>query len=120
MERYPKWQIDKKELKELEPNKYLVKSTSGDYTYIITEFIKNERMSVKTDHPEITGTSFILNEKSNMTEVSCWVDFKTITYEKMIARSLKIKTQSLKKYVEYLEDDGDPDEYDRNQILVKP
>ena len=29
MERYPKWQIDKKELKELEPNKYRLKTICG-------------------------------------------------------------------------------------------
>jgi len=120
MERYPKWQIDKKEMRELEPNKYFVKSTSGDYTYIFTELIENKRISAKVDHPEITGYTFILNKKGNMTEVSCLLDYKTITYEKSIARSLKIKTKSLKKYIEYLEDGGDPDEYDRKQLLVKP
>ena len=120
MERYPKWQIDKKELKELEPNKYFVKSTSGDYTYDITEFIENKRISVKTDHPEITGVSYILNKKGDITEISCWVEYKTITYEKMIMRSLKIKTRSFKEYVEYIEDGGDPDEYDIKKRLIKP
>lgn len=121
IERWPKWQIDKKEMKELEPNKYFEKTTSGDYTITITESIENERMSVKVDHPEITGASYILNEKGVMTVVSCGVDYKGIlANEKMIVRSLKIKTRALKKYVEYLEDGGDPNEYDSKQILVKP
>jgi hypothetical protein len=38
----------------------------------------------------------------------------------MIARSLKVKTQGLKMYAEYLEDGGDPDEFDAKLILTKP
>jgi hypothetical protein len=118
---YLKWQIDKIAMKELEPNKYFEKTTSGSYTITITELIENERMSLKVDHPEITGVSYILNKKAEMTVVSCWVNYKGIlANEKMIVRSLDIKANSLKNYAEYLEDGGDPDEYDKNLIIVKP
>ena len=120
MERCPKWQIDKKEIKKLEPDKYFEKTTQGDYTFTIMDLVENERIALKTDHPEVTGASYILNEKGKITELSCCIDYKTIAYEKMIARSLKIKAQTLKKYVEYLEDGGDPDKFDTKLILAKP
>ena len=120
IESYPKWQIDKKEIKKLEPNKYFEKTTQGDYTFTITELVENEKMSLKIDHLEVTGGSYILKKKGSITEVSCCMGYKTISLEKMIAQSLKIKAQALKKYVEYLENGGDPDEYNAKQILTKP
>ena len=45
---------------------------------------------------------------------------KMITREKIQARALEILLKEIKKFTEYLEDGGDPDEYDRKQILVKP
>jgi hypothetical protein len=44
--------------------------------------------------------------------MSCLVDYKTVTYEKMIMRTLKIKTKSFKEYVEYIQNGGDPDEFE--------
>ncbi|MBY9008198.1 MAG: hypothetical protein KGD63_15770 [Candidatus Lokiarchaeota archaeon] len=46
-----KWDISTKEIKELEPNKYSVKSTMGDYTSTITEIIENKKRTSKVDHP---------------------------------------------------------------------
>ncbi|MDX1798419.1 MAG: hypothetical protein R3255_07205 [Candidatus Lokiarchaeia archaeon] len=120
IEHIPKWNIAIKEIKELEPNKYSVKSTMGDYTSTNTELIENKRISSKVDHPEFTGYGFILNEKEDRTELAYWVDVPKITREKIQVRSLEITLKNIKKFVEYLENDGDPNEYDRKQILVKP
>jgi len=120
IENIPKWNISIKEIKELEPDKYSVKSTMGDYTSTNTERIENKKTTSKVDHPEFTGYGFILNEKDDITELSYWVDVPMITREKIQARSLEITLKNIKHFVEYLEDGGDPDEYDRRQILVKP
>ncbi|NVM37477.1 MAG: hypothetical protein HWN81_17915, partial [Candidatus Lokiarchaeota archaeon] len=55
-----------------------------------------------------------------MTELSYWVDYKIVEHEKIIKRYHTILLNGLKNFVEYLEDGGDPDEYDNKQILVKP
>ena len=120
IEHMPKWNIAIKEIKELEPNKYSVKSYMGDYTSINTERIENKKTTSKVDHPEFTGYGFILNEKEDITDLTYWVDVPKITREKIQARSLEINLKNIKNFVEYLEDGGDPDEYDRKQILVKP
>ena len=120
MELFPKWNISIKEITELEPDKYSVKSTFGDYTSTIIERIENKKIVSKIEHPEFTGYGFFLNEKENITELSYWVDYPQITREKIQARSIEILLKDLKNFVEFLEDGGDPDEFDRNQILVKP
>ncbi len=115
-----KWNTTVKEITELEPDKYSVKSITGDYIATITNQIENERVSLKVDHPDFNGYGYISKEKGDMTELSYWVDYKVVEHEKILARSIKFLLDELKKFVEYLEDGGDPSEYDRRQILVKP
>ena len=115
----PKWNITVKEITGLEPEKGSVKSTVGDFTYKILEQVENKKLTVEVDHPDFNGYGYILNEKGDMTELSYWEDFKMITKEKIQARALEILLKEIKKFTEYLEDGGDPDEYDRKQILVK-
>jgi len=120
IEHMPKWNIAIKEIKELEPNKYSVKSYMGDYTSINTERIENKKTTSKVDHPEFTGYGFILNEKEDITDLTYWVDVPKITREKIQARSLEINLKNIKNFVEYLEDGGDPDKFDTKLILAKP
>lgn len=116
----PKWNFSVNEIEELEPGKISVKSNMGDFIYTRTELIENERLSMKVEHPDITGYGFILKEKLDMTELSYWLDYKKITTERIQARSIEILLKEIKKFTEYIEDGGDPEEYDRKQILVKP
>ena len=71
IESYPKWQIDKKEIKKLEPNKYFEKTTQGDYTFTITELVENEKMSLKIDNLEVTGGTYNLKKKGSC--VNCQI-----------------------------------------------
>ncbi|UCD02535.1 MAG: SRPBCC family protein [Promethearchaeota archaeon] len=115
-----RWNMTVKEITRLEPDKGSVKSTTGDFTYAITEQIKNKMISVKTEHPDIKGYGFILKEKGDMTDLSYWVDYKIVEHEKILERSNMVILNGLKNFVEFLEDGGDPDEYDPKQILEKP
>lgn len=116
----PKWNMTVKEATELGSDKYSVKSTAGDYIATITDRIENERVSLEVEHPDFNGYGYISKEKGNMTELTHWVDYKIVKHEKILKRGLKIVLNGLKNFVEYLEDGGDPDEYEAKQILVKP
>jgi len=116
----PKWNFTIKEISELESQKGSVKSTIGDFTYNLTELVENKKITAEVDHPDFNGYGYVLNEKGDITKLSYWEDFKIITNEKIQARALEILLKEIKKFAEYIEDGGDPDEYDRKQILVKP
>lgn len=120
IEHFPKWNFSITELKELGPDKFSIKSNVGNYTTTITEHIENERISAKVDHPQFMRYGYVLKEKGDVTELSHWMEYEAITHEKIQARSHEIILKEIKNYTEYLEDGGDPDEYDRKQILVKP
>ena len=115
----PKWLKIVKEITELEPQKHFVKSNIGDYTEKITEEVENKKITMEVDFPDVNGHGFVLNEIGDMTELTYWEDFEMITSEKIQAHILDITLTEIKKFTEYIEDGGDPDEYDRKQILVK-
>ncbi len=115
-----KWNTTIKEISELEPDKYSVKSISGDYIATITDQIENERVSLEVEHPDFNGYGYISKEKGDITELSYWVDYKVVEHEKLLARTQKFLLNGLKNFVEFLEDGGDPEEFDRKQLLVKP
>jgi len=109
-----------KEIDRLGPGKGSVKSTTGDFTYTTTDQMENERISIEVEHPDINRYGYILKEKGDMTNLSYWVDYKFVEHEKILERANMVLLKGLKNFVEYLEDGGDPDEYDAKQILVKP
>jgi hypothetical protein len=114
-----KWNMTVKEITRLEPNKGSVKSTTGDYNYTITDQMENERISVKVDHFDINEYGYILKEKGDITDLSYWVDYKVVEHEKLLQRANMVLLKGLKNFVEYLEDGGDPNEFDAKKILVK-
>ncbi len=116
----PKWNLTIKEVTELGSDKYSVKSTTGDYIATITDRIENKRVSVEVENPDFNGYGYILKEKGDTTELSYWVDYKSVKHEKILKRTHKILLNGLKNFVEYLKDGGDPDEYEAKQILGKP
>ncbi|MFW9999114.1 MAG: hypothetical protein ACFE9Q_07085 [Candidatus Hodarchaeota archaeon] len=107
-----KWNMTVKEISRLGPDKGSVKSTTGDFTHAITDQMENKKISVKIEHPDINRYGYILKEKGNMTDLSYWVDCKIAEHEKLLQRAIMVLLRGLKNFVEYLEDGGDPDEYD--------
>jgi len=117
----PKWNIAIKEVTEIGPDKRSVKSTVGDYGYILTERKKNKKLSFKViDRTDFTDFGFKLKGKGVITEVSEWVDYEIVKHEELLGRAIIFQLNGLKKFVEFLEDGGDPDEYDKDQILLTP
>lgn len=116
----PKWNITIKEITELESNIGTVKSNVGDFTFEMMEQVEDKRIIAEVDHPAFSGYGYILNEKGAVTELSYWVDYKTITKEEIQARSLNIILNEIKNFAEFLEDGGDPEEYSRKLILINP
>ena len=108
-----------KEINRFEPNKGSVKSTTGDFTYRITEQMENKKLSVKVNHIDFNEYGYILKEKGDMTNLSYWIDYKIVEHEKLLQRANMVLLKGLKNFVEFLEDGGDPDEYDAKQILTK-
>ncbi len=115
-----KWDPSIKEIKEISPGKRAVKTMNEDYTFTIIEQKENEGITCKAESENFNSFGYVLKTKGNMTEVTSWIDYKIVEHEKILQRGIKYILGGLKGFVEFLEDGGDPDDYDKKQILVKP
>ena len=107
---FPKWNITVKEMTELEPDKWLAKTTVGDITSIRIEAVPYEKFTDEQDGP-MKKMGYIFKPKGDGTEATLWAEFDDEKDEKMLGRAGEIFLDCLKKYVEYLETGGNPNNY---------
>ena len=114
------WSIATKEITELEPGKYSAKTTVGDFISTRIETIENEKLSMKIEGGIFTAYGYVLKSKGDITNVVMWGEFDDEKQEKILLKAGELTLKSLKTFVEYLEEGGDPNEYDKKQITVAP
>ena len=113
-----KWNLTAKEIKEIEPGKYAVKSTVGDIITTRIETVQNEKISMNVDGGPFTAMGYILSKKGNATNAILWADFEDEKQEKMLVKAGELLLKSLKNFVEFVESGGNPDEYDKKKMMV--
>jgi len=116
----PKWNLAVKDLTEISEGKYAVKSTVGDFTTIRTEIVENEKLSMKIEGGIFTGMGYNLMPKGDMVEATLWGEFEDEKNEKILVKAGELLLQCLKNYAEFLEEGGNPDEFDKKQIMLAP
>lgn len=107
----PKWNLVVNEIEELEPGKHFAKTNVGDITSIRTETVPNEKMTVKQEGSPMTTMGYIMSPKGDVTEVTIWGEYENPDHEGMLGVAGDIFLKSLKKYAEFLEAGGNPDEF---------
>lgn len=114
------WNLAMIEINELEPGKFSVKSNLGDFTLIRTETVENVRISSEIEGGIFNTMGYVLESKDDLTNVICWGEFDDEKNEKILVKAAKVLLKSLKIYVEYIEEGGDPDSFDKKRIMVSP
>ena len=112
---YPIWNIVVNEIKEIGPDKYFSKTNIGDITSTIKERVPNKKISSTQEGSPMTAYGSILEPKGDKTGVTLWAEFEKEENEKMLVRAGEIYLESLKRYAEYLEEGGDPSNYDKKK-----
>ena len=115
-----KWNLAVNEVTKISEGKFAVKSTVGDFTTIRTETVENERLSMDIEGGIFTSMGYILNPKGDMVEATIWGEFDEEKNEKMLIKAGEILLESLKRYVMFIEEGGNPENYDKKQITVAP
>lgn len=116
----PKWNLAATEISKISEGKFAVKSTVGDFTTIRTETIENERISLNIEGGIFKSMGYILNPKENMVDATIWGEFDDEKNEKILTKAGDLLLESLKRYVVFIEEGGNPDDYDKKQITVAP
>ena len=114
----PIWNLAVKEVEKIVEGQFAVKSTVGDFTTIRTETVIEESISSKIEGGIFNGMGYILQPKGEVVEVTLWGEYDDEKNEKMLIKAGELLLESLKKYVEFLEEGRNPDEFDKKQITV--
>ncbi len=115
-----RWNLAVNEMSETSEGKFDVKSTVGDFILSRTEIIKNEKLSLKIEGGIFSAMGYLLSPKGDNTEVVLWGEFDDEKNEKILVKAAEILLECLKNFAEYLEEGGDPEEFDKKQIIIAP
>ncbi len=108
---FPKWNITVKDIEELEENKFSVKSTVGDFISNTVELVENEKISQTFEGTYMSGLDYFMTPKGDKCEVTIKVGFDKPEQEAVLGVAGEMLLDSLKKYAEYLQSGGNPDEF---------
>ena len=114
------WNLPVKEISEITEGKFAVKSTVGDFTSIRTETVDPEKLSMRIEGGIFNSMGYILSPKGDKVEAKLWGEFDDEKNEKVLVKAGELLLQCLKNYSEFLEDGGNPEDFDKKQITVAP
>jgi len=111
-EKFAIWNITVNDVEILEPKKKgFVKSTVGDFTSTRYETVKNDRIYYTIEGGVFDKMGYSVKPKGDGTEATLWAEFEDESKEKMLLKAGEILLNSLKKYAEFLEGGGNPNDY---------
>lgn len=110
---YARWNIVVNEVTELGPGNYFFKTNVGDVTSTRIETNPPESLSATQEGSPMTSLGYVLKPKGDVVEAPIWAEFDDASQEKLLGIAGEMLIKSLKKYAEYLEAGGNPDEYSK-------
>lgn len=116
----PKWNLPVNEISEISEGKWTVKSTVGDFTSIRTETVDPNKLSMRIEGGIFNSMGYFLSPKGDKVEVKLWGEFDNEKNEKILIKTGELLLQSLKNFSEFIEEGGNPDDFDKKQITVAP
>ncbi len=120
-ENTPRWNIALDEVIEKEEGeKFLLKSTIGDILIVDTDTEENEYITWHMEKSDMKSIGYIVEPKGDITEVTIWTDFENKKLRKGFEKTAELVLKSLKNYVDFIEEGGDSEDFDKKQLMVSP
>lgn len=110
---YARWNIVVNEVTKLGEGKYFYKTNVGDITSTNVETVPPERVSAAQEGSPMKSIGYILKPKGDVVEATIWSEFDDPGQEPILGIAAEMLLKSLKKYAEYLESGGNPDEFSK-------
>ena len=115
----PIWNIVVREVEQLEPKKYFIKSNVGDIMNIEIENIPNERMTSIQEGSPMEKIGYIFKPLGDKTEVILWTEFELENQRSVLEIAGDLFLKSLKVYVDHIMAGGKPEEYKKSFEEIK-
>ncbi|MBY8983896.1 MAG: SRPBCC family protein [Candidatus Lokiarchaeota archaeon] len=112
---YARWNIVVNEVTELGPGNYFFKTNVGDVTSTRIETNPPESLSATQEGSPMTSLGYVLKPKGDVVEATIWAEFDDPGQEPILGIAGEMLINSLKKYAEFLEAGGNPDEYNKKK-----
>jgi hypothetical protein len=116
-----KWNVGVDEITEKEEGKeYFLKSSIGDILIVDWETVENESATWHMKDSNMNSIGYILEPKGDIVETTLWVDLGDEKLAKGYEKVGELTLKSLKNFVDFLEEGGDPEDFDKKQLMVSP
>lgn len=115
----PRWNIVVTECTQLEPKKYFLKTNVGDVTNTEIENIPREKMTSIQEGSPMQKIGYIFEDNGDSTNVTLWAEFELEDQRNIMEMAGDLFLKSLKVYVNYLNDGGNPEEYKKSFSKIK-
>ena len=103
-----------------EGQKFLLKSDVGEILIVDTESVENEHVTWRMENSDMNSIGYIVEPKGDLTEVTIWTEFENKKLRKGYEKVADLVLKGLKNYVDFLEEGGDPEDFDKKQLMVSP
>ena len=105
---------------EVSTDNILLKTNLGSLNVINTESIENESLVIQIEGGNINSIGYSLTPKKDKTEVRLWSEFNDKKYTKTYKNVGDLVLRGLKRYSEFIEEGGNPEDFDKKQLVVAP
>lgn len=110
---YARWNIVVNEVTKLGEGNYFFKTNVGDITSTRIETNAPESLYATQEGSPMTSLGYILKPKGDVVEATIWSEYDDPNQEPILGIAAEMLLKSLKKYAEYLESGGNPDEFNK-------
>lgn len=110
---YPRWNIVVNEVTKLGEGNYFFKTNVGDVTSQRVETNPPNNLYATQEGSPMTSLGYSLKPKGDNIEATIWAEFDDAKQEPILGIAGEMLLKSLKKYAEFLEAGGNPDEFSK-------
>ncbi|MFX1571673.1 MAG: SRPBCC family protein [Promethearchaeota archaeon] len=110
---YAKWNIVVNEVTKLGEGNYFFKTNVGDVTSTRIETNPPKSLSAAQEGSPMTSLGYVLKPKGDVVEATIWAEFDDASQEPVLGIAGEMLLKSLKKYAEFLETGGNPEEFNK-------
>lgn len=114
-----KWNITVKGIEELGLDKYRVIGILGDFIINRVELEENKKVSYDIEGNIFNSMGYVLSPKGFQTEALLWAKFEEKRYKRILLDAGELLLNNLKRFIDYLEDGGEIDEFDKKLVLLQ-
>jgi len=116
----PKWNPTVSAVIETENNKIQLDTDLGGFTITNTETDENKSVIWRMEESDLESIEYILTPKTKATEVTICIEFDNKKLLKLLKKTANLCLTGLKNYIEFIEKGGDPELYNKWDLLVTP